>query len=227
MPAVIFVRHGQASFGAADYDRLSTRGVEQANVVAEHLLGEGARVDVAVSGALGRQRATAEPIAAALRCELEIDSRWDEYDADQILTHHSTSSVRQQRAPGSEAPEVSSREFQDVLERAVLDWIAAGTAGRAAESWPRFSERVSSALTDLHGRLSSGQTAMVCTSGGVLAVLCTRLLSVPNPTFVAFNRVTVNAGITRVLLGRSGATLLSFNEQAHLLCDGRSLVTYR
>jgi broad specificity phosphatase PhoE len=227
VPAVIFVRHGQASFGAADYDRLSTRGLEQANVVAQHLMGEGARIDVAVSGALGRQRATAEPIAAALGCELEIDSRWDEYDADQILTHHSTSSVRQQRAPGSDAPEVSSREFQDVLERAVLDWIAAGTAGSAAESWPRFSERVSSALTDLHGRLSSGQTALVCTSGGVLAVLCTRLLSVPDPTFVVFNRVTVNAGITRVLLGRSGATLLSFNEQAHLLSDGRWLVTYR
>ena len=32
----------------------------------------------------------------------------------------------------------------------------------------------------------------------------------PDPTFVVFNRVTVNAGITRVLLGRSGATLLSF-----------------
>jgi broad specificity phosphatase PhoE len=227
VPAVIFVRHGQASFGAADYDRLSTRGVEQANVVAEHLLGERVRVDVAVSGGLGRQRATAEPIAAALGCELEVDSRWDEYDTDQILEHHSTSSVRQQRAADSDAPEVSSREFQDVLERAALDWIAAGTAGPAADSWPAFSERVSSALTDLGRRLSSGQTALVCTSGGVLAVLCTRLLSVPDPTFVAFNRVTVNAGLTRVLLGRSGATLLSFNEQAHLLCDGRSLVTYR
>jgi broad specificity phosphatase PhoE len=227
VPAVIFVRHGQASFGSADYDRLSTRGVEQAHVVAQHLQREQVRVDVVVSGALGRQRATAEPVAAQLGCTLETDSRWNEYDTDQILTYHSTSSVRQQRTPGNDVPDVSSREFQGILERAVLDWIAAGTSAPGAESWPRFSERVSAALADLGRRLSSGQTALVCTSGGVLAALCTRLLSVPDATFVAFNRVTVNAGITRVLLGRSGATLLSFNEQAHLLSDGRSLVSYR
>jgi broad specificity phosphatase PhoE len=182
---------------------------------------------VAISGGLGRQRATAEPIAAALGLDLEIDPRWDEYDSDDILSHHSTSLVRQDRAPGTDAPEVSSREFQAVLEQAVLDWIAAGPDGPAAESWPRFGERVGAALTDLSRRLSSGHTALVCTSGGVLAALCTRLLAVPDPTFVTFNRVTVNAGISRVLLGRSGATLLSFNEHAHLLGGDPTLVTYR
>jgi broad specificity phosphatase PhoE len=227
VPAVILVRHGQASFGEADYDRLSTRGVQQAHVVAEQLLRQGARVELALSGALGRQRATAEPIAAALGRDLELDSRWDEYDSDDILAHHSTSAVRQDRPPGNNAPEVSSREFQAVLERAVLDWIAAGGAGPAAESWPRFSQRVGAALTEVGRRLSSGQTALVCTSGGVLAALCTQILAVPDPTFVTFNRVTVNAGISRVLIGRSGATLLSFNEQAHLLSGGTSLVTYR
>jgi broad specificity phosphatase PhoE len=227
VPSVIFVRHGQASFGASDYDRLSDRGKQQAQIVAEHLLRLQTRPDVAISGGLGRQRATAAPIAAALGLDLEIDPRWDEYDSDDILSHHSTSRVRQDRPTGSGTPKVSSRDFQAVLERAVLDWIASGPDGATAESWPRFGERVAAALTDLSRRLSSGRTALVCTSGGVLAVLCTRLLRVPDPTFVTFNRVTVNAGISRVLLGRSGATLLSFNEQAHLLGGDPSLVTYR
>ncbi len=45
--------------------------------------------------------------------------------------------------------------------------------------------------------------------------------------FVAFNRVTANTGVTKVVHGRSGTTLVSFNEHAHRERDGRSLVTYR
>jgi hypothetical protein len=37
--------------------------------------------------------------------------------------------------------------------------------------------------------------------------------------------VTVNAGVTKVVRGRSGTTLVSFNEHGHLEADG--LVTYR
>jgi broad specificity phosphatase PhoE len=227
VPTVIFVRHGQASFGTVDYDQLSPRGMEQARVVAEHVVRRGPGIDLVLSGSLGRQRATARPIGEVLGHEVEIEPRWDEYDSGDILTHHSNSPVRQDRPPGSDAPAVSSRDFQVVLEAAVLDWIAAGRAGTAAESWPAFSERVHSALLDLSRRLRSGQVALVCTSGGVLAALCTRLLAVAAPTFVKFNRVTVNAGISRVLLGRSGATLLSFNEQLHLVSGDESLVTYR
>jgi broad specificity phosphatase PhoE len=227
MPTVILVRHGQATFGEADYDRLSPRGLEQVRVVAENLVSQGASVDVTLSGRLGRQRQTAEPLAEALGCDIEVDARWDEYDTDDILTHHSSSSVRQARAAGSDAPRISQREFQQVLEKALRDWIVAGKSGPATECWTAFTGRVGAALADLERRLQPGQTALVCTSGGVLAALCTQLLGVAPETFVSFNRVTVNAGITRVLIGRSGATLLSFNEQGHLMAADGSLVTYR
>jgi len=227
LPTLLLVRHGQASFGEANYDVLSATGVEQARVVAADLAGRGVRVDRVVSGSLGRQRATAEPIAATMARPVEVDTRWDEYDADDILEHHSESSVRQDRPPGTEAPEVSPREFQMVLERALLAWIAAGESGPAREPWPDFADRVTAALEDLGRDLGSGETAVVCTSGGVLAALCVALLDVPPATFVAFNRVTVNAGLTRVAHGRSGATLISFNEQAHLLEPDGSLLTYR
>jgi broad specificity phosphatase PhoE len=227
VPTLLLVRHGQASFGTSDYDRLSPRGHEQARVVAAHLTRHGAPVDLLQSGSLIRQRETAEPIAAAFGRAVEIDPRWDEYDTDEILAHHSSSPVRQDRAPGSDAPEISPRDFQNALEQALLDWIAAGRGGPCQERWSAFDARVGDALDELGGRLSSGQTALVCTSGGVLAALCTRVLGVPAETFVTFNRVTVNAGITRVLIGRSGATLLSFNEQSHLLSGGASLVSFR
>src|SRR5439155_25415355 len=180
-------RHAQGSFGTADYDILSATGVAQAAALAADLRRRGVRVDEVVSGSLVRQRDTAEPIAAAAGCPVTIDPRWDEYDSDDILTHHSTSNVREERRPGSDAPAISSREFQDILDGALLAWMAAGADGPAAEPWPAFAARVRAAIGDLAGGLGSGRTALVCTSGGVLAATCVALLGVPAPALVAFN----------------------------------------
>jgi broad specificity phosphatase PhoE len=56
---IYLVRHGQASFGAADYDVLSELGHRQAALVGAELRARGVRVDLAVSGTLRRQRETA------------------------------------------------------------------------------------------------------------------------------------------------------------------------
>jgi broad specificity phosphatase PhoE len=225
LPAILFVRHGQASFGEADYDVLSPTGVRQAQAVGDELLARGIRVDRLVTGGLGRQRATAEGIASRTGNKVEIDERFDEYSSDDILENLSDSPVRQDRQPGME--QVSSREFQEILEPALLDWIAAGAGGPCHTPYAVFAERLRSGLHDLGRQLGSGETAVVCTSGGVLACLAVAMLGVAEATFVPLNRVTVNAGITRVAYGRSGATLLSYNEQGHLLGHEPPLLTYR
>ena len=65
---------------------------------------------------------------------------------------------------------------------------------------------------------------LVCTSGGAIAAVCAALFRAPPESFVAFNRVTVNTGVTKLVRGRGGTTLVSFNEHAHL---APALVTYR
>ncbi|HWF53236.1 MAG TPA: hypothetical protein VG223_01350, partial [Solirubrobacteraceae bacterium] len=65
------------------------------------------------------------------------------------------------------------------------------------------------------------------TSGGVLAAVCIELLGLADDAFTTFNRVTINAGITKVIHGRRGATLVSFNDHSHLERAGTELVTYR
>lgn len=228
MPSLLLVRHAQGSFGGADYDVLSDRGREQARALADDLERRGVRIDKVVSGSLARQRDTAEPIAAWLETELVIDDRWNEYTTDTILTHHSDTDVRDQTGPDGKTPTVSSREFQALLEGALLDWIAAGEDGPSEDPYPRFAGRVEAALREVAGSLGSGETALVCTSGGPLAAVCVALLGVPPQAFVQFNRVTVNTGITKVTIGRGGTTLVSFNEHAHLEQHaGASLVTYR
>ena len=80
MGQVVVVRHGQASFGAEDYDVLSGTGEEQARVVGRSLAH--LEPDLVVHGSLVRQRRTAELAASAAgwSAPLREDHRWDELD---------------------------------------------------------------------------------------------------------------------------------------------------
>jgi broad specificity phosphatase PhoE len=227
MPSILLVRHAQASFGGENYDVLSDHGAVQVDALAADLKRRGVQIDEVVSGSLERQKDTARPIADAIGAELRIDARWDEYVTRDILTYHSDDDVSEERQPRDDTPPISSRDFQAILERALYAWIDAGAEGPADEPFPAFRARVESALRETAEGLGSGRTALVCTSGGPLSVVALGLLQLPEPSFVAFNRVTINAGITKVVHGRGGTSLVSFNEHAHLEQGDRSLVTYR
>ena len=59
MSSILLVRHGQASFGAADYDNLSDTGHEQSRVLGAALAARGVAPDVVVAGEMRRHRQTA------------------------------------------------------------------------------------------------------------------------------------------------------------------------
>jgi broad specificity phosphatase PhoE len=226
VPAILLARHGQASFGAADYDVLSELGARQAHALAAHLSARGIVVDRLISGSLRRQADTAAPIAAATGVRVETDARWDEYTGDDLLAAHADVPVRLEHSD-DDTPRMTSREFQAILEDGLATWIDAGDASSADESWPAFAGRVRGALTDLAASLGSGETALVVTSGGVLGAVCARLLGAPDHAFITLNRVMINAGLTKVISGAGGLTLVSVNEHAHLESADGTLVTYR
>jgi broad specificity phosphatase PhoE len=221
MPTLLLVRHGQASYGADDYDVLSEIGWRQAEVLAADHERRGIRPDLVVSGGLRRQRGTAEVLARATGAEVEVDQGWDEYDADDILAHHAATGAR------LESGTVSSRDFQHLLDGALTRWIDAGPNCTAAEPWRAFDARVRAALEAVVARLGSGQTALVVSSGGTIGGICAALMGMPPTGLVAFNRVAVNTGVARVVCGRQGTTLVSFNEQGHLDGQDPALRTYR
>lgn len=226
MPTVLLVRHAQASFGSDHYDVLSPRGLEQVAALAGELRRRRTRIARVVSGTLVRQRDTAAGVADGTGVPVEVDARWDEYRADDILAHHSATGVRLEPSPGAAVP--SPAEFQAGLDDALLAWAGVAAADDpATESWPAFGARVGAALTDVAASLGRGETAVVCTSGGALAAACTRLLGGGPSLFVALNRVAVNAGITKVISGARGTRLLAFNDHAHLEGQADGFVTFR
>ncbi len=212
MPTLLLVRHAQGSFGGEDYDVLSERGHEQAAALADDLAARGVNVTRVVSGSLARQVDTAAPVAERFGLSIETDARWNEYETEEIVA-------------GGTSPSGftgTQRDFQALLDGALVAWVT-GENG----SWPEFRDRVRGAFDEVSRSLGSGQTAVVSTSGGPIAAVGVALLGLPPERFVALNRVTMNAGVTKVVTGSAGATLVSFNEHAYLERRGHSLLTYR
>jgi broad specificity phosphatase PhoE len=221
MPTILLIRHGQASFGTDDYDVLSDAGRRQAERLKDALDERGIVPDRLVSGSLRRQAGTAAPWGVP-----EVDPRWDEYDAQDLLAAHSTSHATFEHPIDEHGTKLTSRDFQAILDGGMQAWIGAGDESPADESYPAFRGRVEGALRDVAAGLGSGQTAFVFTSGGVIAAVALIVLGLPDTALAAFNRVSVNSSVTKLVAGRSGVSLVSFNEHAHL--DRHAdLLTYR
>ncbi len=216
---VLLVRHGQASFGADDYDVLSPTGWEQGRVLGRTLAGDAP--SALVRGGMRRHRETLEAIAdgAGWPDDARVDPRWDEFDHVGIVATH----------PDAPVGDVDPREFQRAFERATADWVA-GTHDGDGEAYVDFVARVRAALADAVADAGSGRTVVVVTSGGPIAVAAAALVD-PDADpqrigrlWARFNTVVVNAAVTRVVVGCTGARLLVFNEHAHLSVEQR---TYR
>ncbi|ALG07320.1 histidine phosphatase family protein [Kibdelosporangium phytohabitans] len=202
MPLVYLVRHGQASFGAEDYDVLSPVGHLQGKHAGAELRRRGVHADQVWSGTLKRQRDTAA--AAGFEARPRQDARWNEFDHLGLV----------RAAQGDPA---DPRGFQEALDAALRGWAGL----------EEFSETASGAVKDLLLGLEGGKTAVVFTSGGVIAAVCAWMWGLDASGFVAVNRVAVNCGITKLVHGRSGTSLVTYNDHAHFEGEHRELLTYR
>ncbi|MDQ4052437.1 MAG: histidine phosphatase family protein [Actinomycetota bacterium] len=219
MGQILLVRHGQASFGAEDYDVLSEAGWAQARRLGEWLQAQGIVATALVRGELKRHRDTALGIAEGAGwsgLDAAVDAGWDEFD------HHGL-----MRSVPPLPPDHTRREFQAAFEQATGAW-AAGAPGDYAETFTGFVARVRGALERAAALAGSGETAVVVSSGGPIAVTCADLVD-PDAdqaglarAWARFNTVTVNSSVTRVLVGPTGARLLTFNEHSHLEADALS-----
>jgi broad specificity phosphatase PhoE len=220
MGVLLLVRHGQASLGTADYDKLSDVGRRQAEITGARLARTDMAIDRVVSGGLTRQRDTAQAVMAALgrpESQLRIDERLDEYDHVEVMARHTTEVTFATATASGE----TGRALQSTLEEAIGRWISGETD--YTESHDAFIERVLNAVRHLVAE--PGGTVAV-TSGGVIAAFCAQALGLPEERWPGLARLLVNASITKVISGHTGTSLATFNDHAHLESD-RALITYR
>ena len=217
MGVVLLVRHGQASFGAEDYDMLSETGVEQSRMLGRALATQGLAPSAVSHGVMTRQRDTATAMVEGGGWSVtpELDEGWNEFDHVAVVARS---------LEGEALSSLDRRAFQRLFDEATTRW---SDGAHDDESWPSFLRRVSEALDRAFAR---DGVSVVVSSGGPIAAVCATLIDpqassdhVPR-LWNGFNTVTANASVTRVLEGSTGRRLLSFNEHSYL---PRELVTYR
>jgi broad specificity phosphatase PhoE len=216
--AVIYlIRHAQASFGARNYDKLSEFGEQQATRLGQTLAQ--VKPELVMSGSMHRHQQT----ASLAGFTAEVDPGFNEFDHQEVLVAHKPAYKRHTVMVADLARTGNpKRAFQDVFTAATQRWIDGGDG--YTETFQAFCDRSEAAVRRTAERLGTSQTALVITSGGPIAAVVSRLLSGGNGLWAKLNPVTINTAITKVVSGRGGLTVVSYNEHVHV---GADLLTYR
>jgi broad specificity phosphatase PhoE len=235
MASIYLIRHGQASFGAENYDELSELGHLQARLTGEHLARTGVVFDAAYSGTLKRQKDTASGALAAQSKEvpLAIDARLDEVRNDEHLEHllprilDTRPDIQALVDQGLD----SSKRFQKVIEAVFNYWVSPQGNVPGIQSWEDYSAGVHGMLRDIVREQGSGRTTAVFTSGGTIAVLVAAVLGVPGSGTYQFYEPVFNCSVTQLFYNNDRVSLSYFNDCSFLrqlaVDRGEKLVTYR
>lgn len=236
MGNLYLIRHGQASFGADDYDVLSAVGERQSQALGEHLAQLGLRLDRCVAGSLRRQQDTAHLALHAMSghgCPVpavETDPAFNEFDADGVI---------RTLLPGllPDEPEAlhilrngtaNRSEFQRLFALMVQRWHDGQHPDDGLESWAAFTARVQGGLQRVLQRAGSGENIAIFTSGGTIAALLHLVTRMTPSQAFALNWQIINTSLSQLKFRGSDVTLASFNSQAHVqLLRAPELITYR
>jgi broad specificity phosphatase PhoE len=147
--------------------------------------------------------------------KVDLDGNWDEYDHLDILADGASSFVFDEDSQSSRDVATSA------LDQAIDRWMRSSTG--YAESHDEFLARVRSAV---NSALERPGVSIAVSSGGVIATACAQVLGINQVMWPKLARVVVNSSVTKIVSGRSGRSLVTFNDHAHLE-GSRGLITYR
>lgn len=235
MAELYLIRHAQASFGTANYDRLSPLGCRQADVLGEYFRDHGIHFDAVYSGDLKRQRNTAKSVLGLQPDNVhhEIDSRLNEIEIDNIFAHlvpqlvKTSSNLEALVREGKH----SSKHFQKALEIVFNHWVTSENECPNVQSWDEYSGNVRRALVEIIAREGSGKIVGVVTSGGTIATIVAHVLGVSGAHVYKFYEPLINCSVTRLLYSGEKVSLSNFNDHLFIRSlaprDGETLLTYR
>ena len=236
MGSIYLIRHGQASFGADDYDVLCANGVRQSQILGDHLAHLGTLFDDCYSGELQRQRHTAEHTLSRLGTlgptpTVRIEPAFNEFKADELIRAHLPELLEHEpRALEILRNAAEHRvEFQRLFQLVIDGWLAGRLDRPSVESWEAFSTRVEQGLRRVIEQTDGDRTRIaIFTSGGAITALLHRITGVPPLKAFELNWQIVNTSLTHVKFRGHDVSLASFNNHAHLeLLKAPELITYR
>ena len=222
MPKIIFVRHGQAQFGQANYDKLSDVGYEQSVALGKALFEQGITIDHWVRGDMVRHEETLKGISQGTRTQVShqiVTPDLNEYDFTGLLNA---------RFVGGQAPAGlhTDRKTHFRLLRETLALWQNDEIANPPESWATFEKRLKRAQHTIFGL--EGDTILVVTSGGAISKIVANALSVSHAKQVDLQLQIKNASMSTFIYSRrtGGFFLNAFNETPFVSAKTQHLLTY-
>ena len=221
MPTLYLIRHGQASFGADDYDQLSAMGQQQSLRLGQWFKSKGIAFDAALTGTLNRQSQTFAGISAGMGLEIPVTrhAALNEYDSHAVIA-----TVHPQPLARPDSPELYRQHFR-LLKTGLLQWTEGRVSPQGMPSHANFVAGIVEVLDAIRNQ-HSGNVLLV-SSGGPIATAVGQVLGTSAATTIELNLRIRNASITEFAFTPKRHMLVSYNALPHLDApEHASWVTY-
>jgi broad specificity phosphatase PhoE len=213
MGTLYLVRHGQASFGADNYDQLSDLGERQCQQLGRYFASKGRRFEAVITGTLQRQIQSQQAIAAGLGQAAEALRLpgLNEYDSHAVI-----SAVHPQALAKPDTPELYRHHFR-LLRQGLAAWMAGQTQPVGMPRYADFVAGVAAAMDQVRSQCE-GEVLMV-SSGGPIATAVGLVLGVAPAVTVDLNMRIRNSAVTEFHFNPKRHALVSYNTLPHLDAD--------
>lgn len=218
MQKILMVRHGQASYGAEDYDNLSELGKQQSFWLGEHLNQLGFKPALAVDGGLKRHAQTLAEMSKNLHiAKGTTDPAFIEISLTNILEGY--------RKKYNNLPDFEQdRSLMNEALRLVLTAWIKGQFEADELPWADYTTQVVNGLKNL---ASHGENILVVTSGGTITAAVGAAQNLNASAQVSMMLKIHNSSTTKLIGTSTGFELHSLNNVAHLeTADRKQSLTY-
>src|SRR3990167_58634 len=210
MGNLYLVRHGQASFGAADYDNLSELGHRQSVRLGEYFAAKGLQFEAVIVGTLRRHAPTWAGLAqGAGRTQQALE--WpglNEYDSAAV--NHAIHPAPLEKP---DTPEMYRHHFR-LLRDGLTQWMNGVVSPQGMPSYDAFVEGVTSALD--HVRRQHTGNVLIVSSGGPISTAVGHVLGTTPETTIELNLRIRNSSVTELAYTPKRHMLVTYNTLPHL-----------
>jgi broad specificity phosphatase PhoE len=214
MPTLYLVRHGQASFGAADYDQLSDLGQRQAQQLGSYFKTKNLRFDAVYAGTLRRHAQTYAGIAQGMGSAQEALLRpgLNEYDSDAVVAAIHPEPLS--REPSAENYRKHFRLLRDGLDA----WMQGSTQPAGMPSYPDFVRGITDVLDEVRSQFGAQEQAriLIVSSGGPISTAVGHILGTSAQTTIELNLRIRNSSVTEFAFTPKRHMLVTYNTLPHL-----------
>jgi broad specificity phosphatase PhoE len=221
MGTLYLVRHGQASFGAADYDQLSELGTRQCHALGRYFAERDLQFEAVIVGPLRRHAQSLAALADG-HGSLPEALAWpglNEYDSEALIH-----AIHPGPLAKPDSPEVYRAHFR-LLRQALAAWMAGTITPRGMPRYADFVAGVTGALD--HVRAQHEGNVLIVSSGGPISTAVGQVLGTSAETTIELNLRIRNSAVTEFAFTPKRHMLVSYNHVPHLdHPERRDWVTY-